>query len=61
MRSTIAIAALLLALGGCSRRGDDASWAADVDGVRIPAADLQRQVDQRMEGRPRRQARGRRQ
>ncbi|HTO71780.1 MAG TPA: peptidyl-prolyl cis-trans isomerase [Myxococcota bacterium] len=54
MTRSIAAAALCaaLALSGCGRRGQDASWAAEVDGVRVPAADLERQVDQRMEDDP---------
>jgi peptidyl-prolyl cis-trans isomerase C len=51
----IAIAACLalsLAVPGCGSRGDDSTWAAEVDGVRVPAADLARLVDQRMEDDP---------
>jgi parvulin-like peptidyl-prolyl isomerase len=39
-------AALALA---CGSRSSDEGWAAEVDGVRIPASELRRQVDQRME------------
>jgi parvulin-like peptidyl-prolyl isomerase len=48
-------AALILGLGllaGCGGGSDDDSWAAQVDGVAIPAADLRRLVDERMEDSP---------
>jgi hypothetical protein len=39
-------------LAGCGSGSDDDSWAAQVDGVAIPAADLRRLVDERMEDSP---------
>jgi peptidyl-prolyl cis-trans isomerase C len=54
MKRLPAIATVLClgALAACGPRGGDDSWAAEVDGVKIPAADLLRQVDQRMEDDP---------
>jgi parvulin-like peptidyl-prolyl isomerase len=42
----------LAVLAGCGSGSDDDSWAAQVDGVAIPAADLRRLVDERMEDSP---------
>ena len=48
-----AIGLLALAmLAGCGSGSDDDSWAAQVDGVAIPAGDLRRLVDERMEDSP---------
>lgn len=47
--AALAAAALLVACG--SRSGDD-SWAAEVDGQKIPAAELRRAVDERVEDNP---------
>ena len=52
MKPYAALAAVLLALAGCGGGSDDDSWAAKVDGVAIPAADLRRLVDERMEDSP---------
>lgn len=42
----------LVVLAGCGGGSDDDSWAAQVDGVAIPAADLRRLVEERMEDSP---------
>ena len=42
----------LVVLAGCGSGSDDDSWAAQVDGVAIPAADLRRLVEERMEDSP---------
>jgi len=52
VKPAAALAAVLLALAGCGGGADDDSWAAKVDGVAIPAADLRRLVDERMEDSP---------
>ena len=52
MKPYAALAAALLALAGCGGGSDDDSWAAKVDGVAIPATDLRRLVDERMEDSP---------
>ena len=36
----------------CGRGGSDDAWVADVDGVKIPAAELRRLVEQRIEDAP---------
>jgi len=48
-RSVLLLLGLTLA---CGRGGSDDAWCADVDGVRIPAAELRRLVDQRLEDSP---------
>ena len=48
-RAAIAIFCLALA---CGRGASDDAWVADVDGVRISAAELKRIVDQRLEDAP---------
>ena len=45
----LVLCCLLLA---CGRGASDAAWVADVDGVKIPAAELRRLVDQRLEDSP---------
>jgi peptidyl-prolyl cis-trans isomerase C len=39
-------------LVGCGSRSNDDGWAAEVDGQKIPAADLRREVDERVEDNP---------
>ncbi|MFI5314303.1 MAG: peptidyl-prolyl cis-trans isomerase [Myxococcota bacterium] len=51
MKSAVALLIALLA-AGCGSRSDSDAWAAEVDGVQVPAAELRRQVDQRMEDNP---------
>jgi len=48
-REAILLFCLVLA---CGRGGSDDAWVADVDGVKIPAAELRRLVDERMEDAP---------
>jgi hypothetical protein len=50
MKRTI-VALLCLALG-CGDGGRNDAWVAEVDGVRIPAAELRRLVEQRLEEEP---------
>jgi peptidyl-prolyl cis-trans isomerase C len=52
LRKLAALILGLVALAGCGGGSDDDSWAAQVDGVAIPAADLRRLVDERMEDSP---------
>jgi peptidyl-prolyl cis-trans isomerase C len=51
MKTTSVLLAAALALACDSRSGDD-GWAAEVDGVKIPAAELRRLVDQRTDDDP---------
>ena len=37
---------------GCNPGGSDDSWVADVDGAKVPGAELRRLVDQRLEDSP---------
>jgi parvulin-like peptidyl-prolyl isomerase len=46
---SVALLGLALACGGGS---SDSDWVADVDGVKVPAADLRRLIDQRVENAP---------
>ncbi|HTO52236.1 MAG TPA: peptidyl-prolyl cis-trans isomerase [Myxococcota bacterium] len=43
---------LLAGLCACGSHSGDDGWAAEVDGQKIPAADLRREVDQRVEDNP---------
>lgn len=52
MKRLAALCLGLVVLAGCGSGSDDDSWAAQVDGVAIPAADLRRLVDERMEDSP---------
>lgn len=45
----VALLGLALACGGGS---SDSAWVADVDGVKVPAAELRRLIDQRVENAP---------
>jgi parvulin-like peptidyl-prolyl isomerase len=45
------VALLLLGLA-CGRGSSDSAWVADVDGVKVPAAELRQLVDQRVENAP---------
>ena len=51
MKTIAALLVALLAVGCGSRAGDD-SWAAEVDGAPVPAAELRRLVDERLEDNP---------
>ncbi|HKC52216.1 MAG TPA: peptidyl-prolyl cis-trans isomerase [Myxococcota bacterium] len=51
MKTTSVLLAAVLALACGSRSGDD-GWAAEVDGTKIPAAELRRLVDERTDDDP---------
>jgi hypothetical protein len=49
---TLAVSLAVALLLACGSRSDDDTWAADVDGEKIPAAELRRLVDERIEDNP---------